>query len=62
MDELLTVDEVAEILKIKNGTVNQWVQRGVNLGPSFFKVGGSLRLKRSDLENYLEKCKNELTR
>lgn len=61
MDELLTVEEVAEILKIKVGTLHQWIQRKENAGSYFFKVGGTLRIKKVDLQQYLEKCKNELT-
>ena len=61
MDDLLTVEEVSEILKIKVGTLHQWIQRSANVGRYFFKVGGSLRISRHDLDKYLEMCKNELT-
>jgi len=48
--ELLTIPEVAELLKISVPTVRRLQQR--RLIP-FFKVGGSIRLTRGDVLSYL---------
>jgi len=47
---LLTIPEVAELLKISVPTVRRLQQR--RLIP-FFKVGGSIRLTRGDVLSYL---------
>jgi excisionase family DNA binding protein len=48
--ELLTIPEVAELLKISVPTVRRLQQR--RLIP-FFKVGGSIRFTRGDVLSYL---------
>jgi len=54
--ELLTIAEVAGLLKISIPTVRRLQQR--RLIP-FFKVGGSVRFNRSDIVFYLEKKRVE---
>jgi excisionase family DNA binding protein len=54
--ELLTIPEVAELLKISIPTVRTLQQR--RLIP-FFKVGGSIRFNRSDIVSYLKKKRVE---
>jgi len=54
--ELLTIAEVARLLKISIPTVRRLQQR--RLIP-FFKVGGSVRFTRSDIVSYLEKKRVE---
>ena len=49
--ELLTVTEVAKLLKISVASVRRLQQQ--RLIP-FFKVGGSVRFTRSDIVSYLE--------
>jgi excisionase family DNA binding protein len=54
--ELLTIPQVAELLKISVPSVRRLQQR--RLIP-FFKVGGSVRFTRSDIASYLEKKRVE---
>lgn len=45
--ELLTAAEVCDILRVSPSTVSRWRRNGVLTG---FKVGGSLRFQRSEVE------------
>jgi excisionase family DNA binding protein len=53
-DEIMTVTEVAEYLKISEVTTYKLVQEGKL--PAF-KIGRHWRLKKSDLTEYIEKLK-----
>lgn len=55
-DELFTVAEVAEFLKISVAGVRR-LQQGRHI--PFHKVGGSVRFSKSDLVSYLEKNRVE---
>jgi len=50
--ELLTVAEVAELLKISIPGVRRLQQRRLI---AFFKIGGSVRFTKSDITSYLER-------
>lgn len=51
---ILTVKEVADILKVKISTVYAWAeQRKI---PSY-KINGSLRFHKEDIDKWLEVCK-----
>ena len=50
-DELLTLDEVAEILMTSPNTVRWWRQRGT--GPEFFKIGRRLYTTVGDLRTFI---------
>lgn len=54
-DEIMTVSEVANYLKISEVTTYKFVQEGKIPG---FKVGRHWRVKRSDLNEFIEKQKN----
>jgi len=54
--ELLTIAEVAEILKISATGVRR-LQQGRHI--SFLKVGGSVRFTKGDILSYLEKRRVE---
>jgi len=54
--ELLTIAEVAEILKISATGVRR-LQQGRHI--SFVKVGGSIRFTKEDILSYLEKRRVE---
>ena len=54
--ELLTITEVAELLKISVTSVRR-LQQGRHI--PFLKVGGSVRFSKSDLVSYLEKMRVE---
>ena len=59
--EILTVDEVASWLKISKRTVCQLMTERTRSGDvrehplPFMKIGRSVRFRRSDLENWIEK-------
>jgi predicted DNA-binding transcriptional regulator AlpA len=50
-DELLTLDEVAEILQTSPNTVRWWRQIGT--GPDFFKIGRRLYTTVGDLRRFI---------
>lgn len=50
-DEILTLPEVAQLLKVAEKTVHSMAQKG--LLPAF-KVGGQWRFKRADLDQWIE--------
>jgi len=51
-DTILTIREIAEYLKIKEKTAYALVARGDIPG---FKVGGSWRFRRSEIEKWIKK-------
>lgn len=54
-DEILTIQELAEYLKLNEKTAYRLASEGKLPG---FKVGGSWRFKRVDLEKWIEDKKN----
>ena len=50
-DELLTLDDVAEILMTPVNTVRWWRQTGT--GPEFFKIGRRLYTTVGDLRTFI---------
>ena len=50
-DELLTLDEVAEILQTSPNTVRWWRQMGT--GPDFFKIGRRLYTTVGDVRRFI---------
>ncbi|HGZ7340486.1 methylation-associated defense system helix-turn-helix domain-containing protein MAD1 [Vibrio parahaemolyticus] len=54
-DEILTIQEVADYLKLNEKTAYRLASEGKLPG---FKVGGSWRFKRTDLEAWIEKQKS----
>jgi len=56
MESLLTLGEVAELLKVSERTVLRRVEAGELVG---VKVGRAWRFTREDLQNYLEKARQE---
>jgi excisionase family DNA binding protein len=53
-DEILTLEEVAKYLKLAKKTAYRLAAEGKLPG---FKVGGSWRFKRIDIEEWIESCK-----
>jgi excisionase family DNA binding protein len=51
MEELLTVAEVASILKLNQQTIRNWIDAGTL--PAV-RIGRSVRIKRSDFDRFLE--------
>lgn len=54
-DEIWTIKELAAYLKLKEKTAYALVAKGEIPG---FKVGGSWRFRRSDIERWIEESKN----
>ena len=50
-DELLTLEDVAQILKTSENTVRWWRQTGT--GPEFFKIGRRLYTTVGDLRRFI---------
>jgi hypothetical protein len=50
-EELLTLSEVAEILRVPVNTMRWWRQRGV--GPEFFKIGRHLVTTVGDVRRFI---------
>lgn len=57
LDELLTLDEVAAILKVPPGTVRKWRAEGA--GPQGFRVGKYVRFRRSAVEQFIRERESE---
>ncbi|HDZ87289.1 MAG TPA: DNA-binding protein [Nitrospirae bacterium] len=59
---LLTVKEIARILKIKLSTVYAWAEQGTI---PCFKINGALRFDHDEIDRWLASCKrrsyNEVT-
>jgi excisionase family DNA binding protein len=55
--ELLTIDEVAALLKISVPTIRRLQQQRQI---PYLKVGGSVRFSKKDLVSYLEKSRVEV--
>jgi excisionase family DNA binding protein len=55
--ELLTIAEVARVLKLSMSSVRRLQQR--RLIP-FFKVGGSVRFDKNDIASYLKKARVDI--
>lgn len=51
-EEFYTVEEIAELLKVHDRTIRREIQRGKL---KKVMIGNSLRIRRDDLEEYLEK-------
>lgn len=50
--ELLTVAELAKMLKLRGGTIYTWCSRGLI---PHVKVGGAVRFRENDIETWLVK-------
>ena len=50
-DELLSIDEVSQMLRVPVGTLRYW--RHLGAGPHSFKVGRWVRYRRGDVRAWL---------
>jgi len=55
MNDLLTVKEVAEMLRVTVRGVQAWIREGELTA---FKLGREYRIKQADVDVFLEKRKN----
>lgn len=53
MINLLTEEEAAEHLKLKPKTLTRW--RWCGKGPRYYRVGGAIRYRLSDLQKFILK-------
>lgn len=53
---LLTVKEVATIIKARPSTIYQWAEQG--LIPSF-KINGLLRFSEEEILQWIKRCQND---
>ena len=51
--ELLRPSAVAKMLDVSESTLKRWREDGTT-GPKHVKVGGNIRYRRSDIENYID--------
>lgn len=56
MDELLTIIQVAELLKVSKMTVYRYIKAKKLLA---IKAGRDFRIKQSDFEKFLERSKHK---
>ena len=59
MPELLTPEQAGELLEISPSTLRKW--RSLREGPTYTKVGGSVRYLRDDLVAYLHERRHVLS-
>ena len=52
MEELLSVDEAAKILKVSRLTLYKW--RGNRKGPNYCRIGNRYYYRKKDLDKYIE--------
>jgi len=51
MNEFLTIKEICQVLKISRQTVYNMFKSGLN----YYKIQGSIRIKKEDLETFISK-------
>jgi len=54
MQELYTVKEISEYLKVTKDAVNKWIKQGKLKA---LKIGGVLRIPKDNLEEFMNKGK-----
>ncbi|HMQ30761.1 MAG TPA: helix-turn-helix domain-containing protein [Chloroflexaceae bacterium] len=51
-DELLTIEEAANLMEIDHETVRKWIDRGL---PTVEGPAGTTQIRRADLDTFLRK-------
>lgn len=51
----MTVEQVAEILRVPRPTLATWRCNGRVAGLDFVRVGGAIRYRRADVEKFIQK-------
>ena len=59
MNNLLTVKEISEILKVKPSTIYAWAEQG---RIPAYKLNGSLRFIEKEITEWILSCKNNISR
>jgi excisionase family DNA binding protein len=55
-DQLMTIDEVGAYMQVPVKTLYDWRHRGI--GPPGMRVGRHVRYRRSDVDAWLESCRD----
>jgi predicted DNA-binding transcriptional regulator AlpA len=55
-EENFNMKELVEFLKVDRRTITRWIKEEPNF-PKPFKIGRKLLWKRSEIEEYIEKCR-----
>lgn len=50
MEDLMTITEVAELLKVSDRTVRNWIDKGIIKA---YRFGLVYRIKKSDFDNFV---------
>lgn len=56
-DELITLTEVAQLLRVPAATLRYW--RHMGTGPRSFRVGRHVRYYRTDVKEWLQQQRND---
>lgn len=51
MNEFLTIKEISEMMKVSRQTIYRWFE----LGLKYYKFEKAVRVKKADLESFVEK-------
>lgn len=51
--DLMTEEDLAQLLGKSTGTVRRWRYGAENEGPAYIKVGGTVRYRQEDLQDWL---------
>ncbi len=54
---LLTVEEVAFLLKRSKSTIYKWVSSGDHMGKYFKRIGGKPMITEEDFDKYCKECR-----
>lgn len=57
LDELMTANEVADVLGLSTGTLANW--RSLGIGPTYLKLGGRVRYRASNVNAWVSSQENE---
>lgn len=55
--ELLTINEVADLLRIPPATVRYW--RNIHYGPCSFRIGRHVRYRQADVSTWIDTQRND---
>lgn len=55
--ELLTINEVADLLRIPPATVRYW--RNIHYGPRSFRIGRHVRYRQADVSTWIDTQRND---
>ena len=57
LDELMTANDVADVLGLSTGTLANW--RSLGLGPTYVKLGGRVRYRASGVNSWVASQEHE---